>query len=361
MLLLSFGCLPARAASGPGFEHAIRDAVAVCMPAVIAARMWAQSPDARLRRLPTPSRRAAKLRGGAASIMSRGPMVHPLFEVLYAAAEAKGAATMQYWVRGSAVAKLEPTVTPTEQSIPRGLTFAGWVKRLDASIPDPRAHLDAAVVLNGRHAFMGPDLIAFFSPADVRGSGALPAAVFMQCRRDQTPDTKQTWKESVLSVLDGFVLMGAPAFQLAKCREALGLPTEDMLIFYAPEWRSIFGDRGATSQLRVVDNAADSQTPEAFKLRLALDADAAARGAEALGTAAADARFVVVHCRAASATKDDAAGSRYDLQVERAVRDILKAHAAADGSPHARCFYIRTHAATRGSRPSILRRTAAPF
>jgi hypothetical protein len=249
---------------------------------------------------------------------------------------------MQCWVRGSAVARLEPTVTPTEESIPRGLHFAEWVKRLDASIPDPRARLDAAVVLNGRHA-LGPDLIAFFSPANDRGSGALPAAVFMQCRRDQTPDTKQTWKESVLSVLDGFVLMGAPAFQLAKCREALGLPAEDMHIFYAPEWRSIFGDRGATSQLRVVDNAADSQTPEAFKLRLALDADAAARGAEALGSAAADARFVVVHCRAASTTKDDAAGSRYDLQVERGVCDILKAHATADGSPHARCFYIRTH------------------
>jgi hypothetical protein len=230
--------------------------------------------------------------------------VHPLFEVLYAAAAAKGIATMQHWVRGSAVARLEPTVKPTGEHTGQGLSFAGWLKLLDASIADPRARPDAAVVLNGCHA-SGPDVIALFSPANFRGSDAsVPAAVFVQCRRQQTPATEQTWKESVLSVLDGFVQMGAPAFQLATCRHALGLPEQDM------------------------------------QLRLAFDAGAAERGAEALGSAAADACFVVVQCRAASATKDH--GSDYDLQVERAICDILKAHATAK-SPHARCFYIRTH------------------
>jgi hypothetical protein len=248
-----------------------------------------------------------KLRGDAASVASRGLTVHPLFEVLYAAAAAKGIATMQHWVRGSAVAGLEPIVKPTDEHTGHRLSFAGWLKLLDASIADPRARPDAAVVLNGCHA-SGPDVIALFSPASFRGNDdPVPAAVFVQCRRQQTPATEQTWKEAVLSVLDGFVQMGAPAFQFAKCRHALGLPKQDM------------------------------------PLRVAFDVGAAERGAEALGSAAAHACFVVVvQCRAASATKDHGKGSDYDLQVERAICDILKAHATAK-SPHARCFYIRTH------------------
>jgi hypothetical protein len=275
-----------------------------------------------------------------------------LFEVLYAAAETKGIATMQHWVRGSAVARLEPTVKPTDEPTGRGSIFREWLERLAASVTDTRRLPDAAVVLNGRGA-SGPDVVALFSPsadaAKARGSGtrALPAAVFVQCRRHQTPETKQTWKESVLSVLDGFVQMGAPAFQLAKCREALGLSEQDKQIhdvFYAPECRSTFDNRDAVREVGAVDHATShQQTLEAFKLRLAFDAGAAERGAEALGSATADASFVVVQCRPTSTTiNGHAKGSYYDLQVERAVRDILKAHATAK-SPHARCFYIRTH------------------
>jgi hypothetical protein len=349
MLLLSFG-YTARAATGVGFEHAIQDAIAVCMPAVIAARMWAESPNARLRKLATPSSRAVKLRGGAGD----GPAVHPLFEVLYAAAEAKKIATMRRWVRGSAVARLEPTkvnkttakatvqatvkstVEPTERS-----SFAEWLKLLDASIADPHQRPDAAVVLNGRYA-SGPDVVALFFPAEVQDSGALPAAVFVQCQRHQAPaETEHTWKESALAILDGFVQMGAPAFELSKCREALGL-AEQSVILYAPKWRSTFSGCGATSELGAIDHAAGSQMPEEFKLRFAFNTSAATRGAEALGDADTGAYFVVVQCRAASAREGHAKGSDDDLQVERTVCGILKAHATTN-SLHARCFYIRTH------------------
>jgi hypothetical protein len=225
MLLLSFGHTK-RAATGVGFDRVIHDVIAVCVPAVIAARMWAESSDARLQKLAEPSSRVAKLRSvAAASAEGRGPAptVHPFFEVLYAAAETKGITTMQHWVRGSAIAKLEPTVRPTDEPTGRGSIFGEWLERLAASVTDTRRLPDAAVVLNGRGA-SGPDVIALFSPAKVRGSSELPATVFVQCRRHQTPETQQTWRESVLSVLDGFVQMGAPAFQFAKCREALAPP-----------------------------------------------------------------------------------------------------------------------------------------
>jgi hypothetical protein len=284
----------------------------------MAARMWARSPDATLRMLATPSRRATKLHGGA----SNGPAVHPFFEVLDTAAE-------RHWGRGSGLKPSIKRTEPAEEPIKSGLSFAEWLKLLGASVADARRLPGAAVVLSGRHASGPPDVVALVSP-DGR---APPAAVLVRCENDQQQETEHTWKESVLSVLDGFVQMGAPAFELSKCRDALGLPEQDAT-FYAPEWRGSLGNRGAKS-------ARCNQAPEAFKLRFAFNAGAVEQGSRALNAATADC-FVVVQCRALPAPNGHMTILDYGLSVERAVRNILKAHATA-GSPHARCVYVRTH------------------
>jgi hypothetical protein len=318
MLLLSFGHTK-RSATGVGFEQAIHDIIAVCVPAVIAARMWAESSDATLQKLAEPSSRAADLHSVAAASRGPAPVVHPFFQLLHAAAKAKSG-TMQHWVRGSAFARLEPTrcirgSNPGEKPIEPGVVFGKWFERLATSTDGTRQLRDAAVVLNGRGA-SGPDVVALFSPAKMRGSGELPAAVFVQCKNHQTPETKRRWKESVLAVLDELVKMGAPAFNIDQCEKVLG-PHQ--------EWRTTFGD----------------------DLRFAFDTAAAARGDAALGKAARDAYFVVVQCRAVSTTMNGhAKGHFYDLEVECAIHAILNVHATAKSphaQSHARCFYIRTH------------------
>jgi hypothetical protein len=346
MLLLSFGHSP-HAATGMGFEHAIQDAIAVCVPAVIAARKWALSFDERFRKLAIPSRRATRLHIDPASAARSGPAptMHPFFEVLYAAAKAKSIATMRRWVRGSAAARLEPTKFDTDETAAKAhvkahdkatikttaeptkhLRFVEWLKLLGASVTDMRQLPDAAVVLNGQHA-SGPDIVALFCPHFSPDKLESAAAVFVQCKNHQTPETDKSWQESVLAVLDEYVKMGAPAFRLPLCKAALELNEKDMQKLSAPK-RSTWRSQGP-------------EAPKPPRRRFALNPGAARRGKNALGEAAAGAYFVVVQCRALSA-HSHAKGGEYDMKVEHAVCAILKAHAAVEES-HARCFYIRTY------------------